>query len=185
MSSYTCILKAFLGRTLFLDLRRSCWSGRGLVIEVDGIGRRQVSWVRKKGGVSKIRGMAREVEWECISDASKVLNWAPQGTKQVALRPGLGRGTSPVMGSFYSGPSLFERGESSLAGEGKPAQVLALETCPRLVTSKERRTGELCLWWWPTAPSPPGPAPTSSWSHRERTPGSPLPGQGPMSIRCC
>ena len=96
-----------------LDLRRSCWSGRSLVIEVDGIGRRQVSWVRKKGGASKIRGMAREVEWECISDASKVLNWAPQGTKQAALRPGLGcgtspvmgRGTSPVMGSFYSGPS--------------------------------------------------------------------------------
>ena len=63
------------------DFRRSCWSGRGLVVEVDVKGRRQVSWVRKKGGVSKIRGEARELEWECISDASKALNWAPQGTK--------------------------------------------------------------------------------------------------------
>ena len=113
------------------DFRKSCWSRRGLVIEVDVIGRRRVSWVRKKGGVSKIRGKAREVEWECITDASKVLNWAPQGTKQEALRPGLGRGTSPMMGSFYSGPSLFEMGESSLAGEGKSAQVLAIEACPK------------------------------------------------------
>ena len=35
------------------------------------------------------------------------------------------------MGSFYSSPSLFEMGESSLAEEGKSAQVLAIEACPK------------------------------------------------------
>ena len=107
-------------------MKCDCWSGRGLVVEVDVKGRRRISWVRKKGGVSKIRGEAREVEWECISDASKALKWVPQGTKQDVVKPVLGLGTSPmmidsVMGYFYSGPSLFEMGESFLAGEGKSA----------------------------------------------------------------
>ena len=40
--------------------------------------------------------------------------------------------TDSVMGHFYSGPSLFEVGESSLAGEGILAQVLSsIEACPK------------------------------------------------------
>ena len=111
------------------DARRSCWTGRGLIVEVDVIGRRRVSWDRRKGGVKKIRGESWAVEWECNKEASKALKWIPWGTKQAIVKPTMGLGTSPVLtdtsvGHFvsaYSGPSLFEVGESSLAGEGKSA----------------------------------------------------------------
>ena len=63
------------------DARRSCWSGRGLVVEVDVIGRRRVFWDRKKGGVTKSRGESWAVEWECKIEASKAIKWVPRGTK--------------------------------------------------------------------------------------------------------
>ena len=111
------------------DARRSCWTGRGLIVEVDVIGRRRVSWDRRKGGVKKIRGESWAVEWECNKEASKTLKWIPWGTKQAVVKPTMGLGTSPVLtdtsvGHFvsaYLGPSLFEVGESSLAREGKSA----------------------------------------------------------------
>ena len=49
------------------DARRSCWAGRGLVVEVDVIGRRRVFWERRKGGVLKCRGDSQEAEWESIT----------------------------------------------------------------------------------------------------------------------
>ena len=55
------------------DARRSCWSGRGLVVEVDVIGRRRVFWERKKGGGTKCRGESQAAEWESITEASKAL----------------------------------------------------------------------------------------------------------------
>ena len=93
------------------------------------IGRRRVSWDRRKGGVKKIRGESWAVEWECNKEASKTLKWIPWGTKQAVVKPTMGLGTSPVLtdtsvGHFvsaYLGPSLFEVGESSLAREGKSA----------------------------------------------------------------
>ena len=111
------------------DARRSCSSGRGLVVEVDVIGRRRVFWDRKKGGDSKIRGESRAVEWECKIEASKALKWVPRGTKQVVVKPTMGLGTSPMLtdtsvghlNPVYLGLSLFEVGESSLAGEGESA----------------------------------------------------------------
>ena len=90
------------------------------------IGRRRVFWESRKGGVSKCKGDSREAAWERISDTSKDLKWVPKGINQDAIKPNLGLGTSPVMSDpftcpFYpvlSGPSLFEVGEGSLAGEG-------------------------------------------------------------------
>ena len=113
------------------DARRSCWSGRGLVMEVDVIGRRRVFWERKKGGVTKCRGESRAAEWESVIEASKALKWVPKGIKQVVVKPNMGLGTSPVLtdssvcllNPVYSGPSMFEVGEGSLAGEGGSAQA--------------------------------------------------------------
>ena len=93
------------------------------------IGRRRVFWDRKKGGDTKIRGESRALEWECKIEASKALKWVSRGTKQAIVKPTMGLGTSPVLtdtsvghlNSVYSGPSLFEVGESSLAGEGESA----------------------------------------------------------------
>ena len=61
----------------------------------------------------------------------KGLKWVPKGIKQAIVKPNLGLGTSPVlsdssMGLFnpvFSGPSMFEVGEGSLAGEGGSAQA--------------------------------------------------------------
>ena len=55
------------------DARRSCLSGRGLVVEVAVIGRRRVFWERKKGGGTKCRGESRAAKWESITEASKAL----------------------------------------------------------------------------------------------------------------
>ena len=111
------------------EVRRSCWTGRGLVVEVDVTGRRRVFWVRKKRGDMEIRGDSRVGEWECNKEASKTLKWAPRGTIQAGIKPAMGLGTSPMLTeagvglfhSIFSGPSLFEVGESSLSGEGTSA----------------------------------------------------------------
>ena len=113
------------------DARRSCWSGRGLVVEVDVIGRRRVFWERKKGRVTKCRNESRAAEWESKIEASKALKWVPKGIKQDVVKPNMGLGTSPVLTNtsvgllnpVYSSPSLFEVGESSLAGEGGSTQI--------------------------------------------------------------
>ena len=111
------------------DARRSCWSRRGLVVEVDVIGRRRVFWDRKKRGVTKSKGESQAAEWKCKIEASKALEWVPRGTKQAVVKPNMGPGTSPMLtdtsvgllNPVYSGLSLFEVGESSLAGEGASA----------------------------------------------------------------
>ena len=113
------------------DARRSCWSGRGLVVEVDVIGRRRVFWERKKGGGTKCRGDSRAAEWESITEASKALKWVPKGIKRAVGKPYMGLGTSPeltdpsvgLLNPVFSGPSTFEVGEGSLAGEGGSAQA--------------------------------------------------------------
>ena len=105
------------------DARRSCWSGRGLVVEVAVIGRRWVFWDRKKEGDTKCRGESR------VADivTSKAFKWVPRSTKQAVVKPFMGLGTSPELTDtsvgHFSGPRLFEVGESSWAGEGALAQV--------------------------------------------------------------
>ena len=37
------------------DVSRPCWTGSGLIVEVDGKGRRRVSWDRKKGGAQMFK----------------------------------------------------------------------------------------------------------------------------------
>ena len=189
------------------DARRSCWSGRGLVVEVDVIGRRRVFWERKKGRVTKCRNESRAAEWESKIEASKALKWVPKGIKQDVVKPNMGLGTSPVLTNtsvgllnpIYSGPSLFEVGESSLAGEGGSTQIsltVELET--------EYRPGAQCLCWRPmlfstSVPAPMSPrchqvwpmvlsssvlAPTSSCCHRVRPMALSTPEPAPMSSRC-
>ncbi|KAF3961444.1 hypothetical protein CMV_013934 [Castanea mollissima] len=41
------------------EVRRPCWAGRGLIIEVDVMGRRRVSWDKKKGREQKQRWVSR------------------------------------------------------------------------------------------------------------------------------
>ena len=79
------------------------------------------------------------MEWEGNKEALKALKWVPRGTKQAVVKPVMGLGTSPVLtdtgvghfNSVFSGPSLFEVGESSLAGEGKSAQASLTVVCPK------------------------------------------------------
>ena len=79
----------------------------------------------------KIKGDSRAVGWDCKNDASKALLWVPQGTNQIVVKPVMGLRTGPVLtdtgvghfNSVFSGPSTFEVGESSLAGEGISAQT--------------------------------------------------------------
>ncbi|XP_050265760.1 uncharacterized protein LOC126709524 isoform X2 [Quercus robur] len=102
------------------DARKSCWSGRGLVVEVDVMGRRRVFWDRKKGGDTKCRGDSRESGRE----TSKAFKWIQRNSNQAVVKPFMGLGTSPVTrDGLFSGPSFVEVGESSWAGEGALAQV--------------------------------------------------------------
>ena len=78
------------------------------------IGRRRVSWDRKKGGDTKITGVSRVVEWDCNKEASKALKWVSWGIKQAVDKPVMGLGTSLVLtdmcGSFFFsflGPKYF------------------------------------------------------------------------------
>ena len=95
------------------------------------IGRRRVSWVRKKEEDMKIKGDSRAVGWDCKKDTSKSLLWVSRGTNQTVVKPVIGLGTRPVLtdtgvghfDSVFSGPSTFEVGESSLAEEGISAQA--------------------------------------------------------------
>ena len=57
------------------DVWSLSWSGRGLVVEVDVIGRRWVFWERKRGGGTKHRDVSRAVGRESITELSKSLKW--------------------------------------------------------------------------------------------------------------
>ena len=113
------------------DAWRSGWSGRGLVVEVDVIGRRRVFWGRKRGGGTKRRDVSRAAGKESITEVSKALKWVPKGFKRAVVKPYMGLGTSPELTNpsvgflkpVFSGPSTFEVGEGSLAGEGGSAQA--------------------------------------------------------------
>ena len=109
------------------------WSGRSLVVEVDGTGRRRVSWESRKGGVSKGRNVSREVAWESAADSANSLKWIPKGVDQEASKIGLGLGKSPLLTDpptypflpTSSGPRVFEVGEASVDGKGGLAQAPA------------------------------------------------------------
>ena len=146
----------------------------------------------------KIKGDSRAVEWDCNKEASKALLWVPRGTNQAVVKPVMGLGTGPVLtdtgvghfNSVFSGPSLFEVGESALAGEGKSAQAqLTLahpmvfpqsfdlepevsDQCTKLLAEADGpfSAGPGCLRVRSMAPPLPEPAPLSLHYHRVRSP---------------
>ncbi|KAL0010666.1 hypothetical protein SO802_005774 [Lithocarpus litseifolius] len=95
-------------------VRGPCWSGRGLIVEVDVLGRRRVSWDRKKGGVQKLLGASRAVERDRKKVGPKVCKWVARGTKQAVDWPVLGLGKSPRL-------------TDTLASLLAPSQAFALE----------------------------------------------------------
>ena len=108
------------------------------------IGRRQVFWERKKGGGTKCRGESRVAKWESITEASKALKRVPKGIKQAIVKLNMGLGTSPVLTDLsagllnpvFSGPSMFEVGEGSLAGEGGLAEARLMVELESGVTAR-------------------------------------------------
>ena len=118
------------------DARRFCWTGSGLVVEVDVTGSRRVFWDRKKGGDTLLRRKSRAEDRVCY--APKTLQWVARGNKKAENLHGLGLGLSPLLtethmtpfSSFLSGPSTFEVGESSVKGDGGLTQALTPEARP-------------------------------------------------------
>ena len=112
------------------DVGSSGWSGKGLVVEVDVIGRRRVSWERKRRDGTWLRDVPRAAGRESATELPKSLIWVPKGFRR-AVKPFVGLGTSPdstdpsvgLLKPVFSGPSTFEVGEGSLAGVGGSAQA--------------------------------------------------------------
>lgn len=90
-----------------VDLRNSCWTGKGLTMKMSEEG-------------------MRRVECDCNKGGPKDFKWVTRGTKQAEDKPVVGLGASPLLTNphvgplnlDFSGPSLYEVGESSLAGLG-------------------------------------------------------------------
>lgn len=82
---------------------------------------------------------------DCISEAPRALNWVARGNHKAGafykarVKPGLGLNKSPIASDslkspslpVFSGPSVFEVGESSLSGEENSAQVPLTEANPK------------------------------------------------------
>ncbi|KAL0012906.1 hypothetical protein SO802_008014 [Lithocarpus litseifolius] len=106
------------------DVGRPCWTGRGLIVEVDVKGRRQVFWDRKKGRVKKLSWVSRAMDRDCNKGGPKDSLWATWGINQAKDKLVVGQGTSPLLAdtllgpfnSGFSGPSCFEVGECSSPG---------------------------------------------------------------------
>ena len=104
------------------------------------IGRRRVSWDRKKGGVKKFRWVSRAGKDLCkgklglgpyklatqliVSKSSFALNV----TSPTTFEPG---DCSVKCVGDFSGPSLYEVGESSLVGTGNSTHALATVVSPK------------------------------------------------------
>jgi len=86
------------------DLRNSCWTGKGLTVEVNGEGKRRVTWDCNKGGL-------------------KSFKWVTRGEKLVW---GLGPNCGTCVGSpnlpilEFLGRIRFEVGESSSLVDPRP-----------------------------------------------------------------
>ncbi|KAK9989074.1 hypothetical protein SO802_029313 [Lithocarpus litseifolius] len=106
------------------EVGRPCWTGRGLVVEVDVKGRRRVFWDRKKGRVKKLRWVSRDMDRGCNKGGPKDSLWATGGVIQAKDKLVVGQGTSPLLAdpllgpfnSVFFGPSCFEVGECSSPG---------------------------------------------------------------------
>ena len=86
------------------DVSRPCWTGIGLIVEVDGKGRRRVSWDRKRGAQ-----MSKWVPW-----AGKILCKGKLGLGPNKLAAQLLVSKSTLDPNLTS-PTTFEPGECSLA----------------------------------------------------------------------
>ncbi|KAL0010524.1 hypothetical protein SO802_005632 [Lithocarpus litseifolius] len=101
------------------DVRRPCWTGSGLIVEVDVIGRRLVSWVRKKGGVQKYKWVSRVGKESCEG----VL-----GLGRIKLATQLPVNESETWsGPEVTSPSTFEEGECSIKVAEPILSVVILE----------------------------------------------------------
>ncbi|KAL0011690.1 hypothetical protein SO802_006798 [Lithocarpus litseifolius] len=90
-------------------VRRPCWTGSGLVVEVDGIGRRRVFWGRKKGGNQNLRWVSRTEKDQCKG----VLGLGPNN-----LATHLPNNESVSWsGPVGTSPSAFEHGECSVTAD--------------------------------------------------------------------
>nr|POE88806.1 hypothetical protein CFP56_25252 [Quercus suber] len=90
------------------ELRNTCWTGKGLITEVDEKGKRRVSWDYIRGG-------------------PKSFKWVPWGaskpTVSQSLNPTLaqnGLGSNKSNEACFSSPSIYELGESSSLTKPKP-----------------------------------------------------------------
>ena len=86
------------------DVSRPCWTGSGLIVEVDEKGRRRVSWDRKKGGVQRFK-------W--VSWAGKVLCKGKLGLGPNKLAAQLPLSKSSL-GPNLTSPTTLEPGEVSM-----------------------------------------------------------------------
>lgn len=76
---------------------------------------------------------------DCNKGGPKDFKWVTRGTKQAEDKPIVGLGTSPLLtdthvgplNSVFSGPSLYEVGESSSAGAGNPAHAPTTVASPK------------------------------------------------------
>ena len=89
------------------DIRRSCWIGSGLIVEVDVKGKRRVSWDGNKGGVKNFKW----VTWAQIKD---VVGLDTNYDQQVGF-PNI----------ELTGPIRMEVGESSLLADLSPPMLEA------------------------------------------------------------
>ncbi|KAL0013441.1 hypothetical protein SO802_000510 [Lithocarpus litseifolius] len=90
-------------------VRRPCWTGSGLVVEVDGIGRRRVFWGRKKGGNQNLRWVSRTEKDQCKG----VLGLGPNNLATHLPNNDSASWSGPVGTS----PSAFELGECSVTAD--------------------------------------------------------------------
>ena len=88
------------------DLRRSCWTGCGLIVEVDVKGRRRVSWDRNKGGVKNFKW----VPWACKELGKGKLGLGLGSNKLAAQLPS----SKPSLGPNTTSPETFEPGKGSI-----------------------------------------------------------------------
>ncbi|KAL0013503.1 hypothetical protein SO802_000572 [Lithocarpus litseifolius] len=90
-------------------VRRPCWTGSGLVVEVDGIGRRRVFWGRKKGGNQNLRWVSRTEKDQCKGGLGL-------GPNNLATHLPNNESVS-WSGPVGTSPSAFEHGECSVTAD--------------------------------------------------------------------
>lgn len=90
------------------DLRHSCWTGKGLTVEVHGEEKRRVAWDYNKGGPKSFKWTTRG-----LFEGNPMLGLGP---KPLETRVG----HSNFLSLDFLGPICFEVGESSSMADPRP-----------------------------------------------------------------